>query len=29
VTDATRGSLGQVTSYRAPRQIQAGLKVYF
>jgi hypothetical protein len=29
VTDATRGSLGQVTTYRAPRQIQAGLKVYF
>ena len=29
VTDATRGILGQVTSYRAPRQIQAGLKIYF
>jgi Carboxypeptidase regulatory-like domain/TonB-dependent Receptor Plug Domain len=29
VTDATRGTLGQVTSYRAPRQVQAGLKVYF
>ena len=29
VTDATRGTLGQVTSYRAPRQIQAGLKLYF
>ena len=28
VTDATRGTLGQVTSYRAPRQVQAGLKVY-
>jgi hypothetical protein len=29
VTDATRGQLGQVTSFRDPRQIQAGLKVYF
>ena len=29
VTEATRGTLGQVTSYRAPRQIQAGLKLYF
>ena len=29
VTEATRGTVGQVTSYRAPRQIQAGLKVYF
>jgi hypothetical protein len=29
VTDATRGTLGQVTSYRAPRQVQAGLKLYF
>jgi hypothetical protein len=29
VTAATQGSLGQVTSYRDPRQIQAGLKFYF
>jgi Carboxypeptidase regulatory-like domain/TonB-dependent Receptor Plug Domain len=29
VTNATRGTLGQVTSFRDPRQIQAGLKVYF
>jgi hypothetical protein len=29
VTQATRGNAGQVSSYRAPRQIQAGLKVYF
>jgi hypothetical protein len=29
VTDATRGQLGQVTSFRSPRQIQAGLKFYF
>jgi hypothetical protein len=29
VTEATRGSLGQVTSFRDPRQIQAGLKIYF
>jgi len=29
VTAATAGTLGQVTSYRDPRQIQAGLKFYF
>jgi hypothetical protein len=29
VTQATRGNAGQVMSFRAPRQIQAGLKVYF
>jgi hypothetical protein len=29
VTQATRGMLGQVTSFRSPRQIQAGVKVYF
>ncbi len=29
VTAATQGQLGQVTSYRDPRQIQAGLKLYF
>jgi hypothetical protein len=29
VTDATRGSTGRVTSFRDPRQIQAGVKVYF
>ena len=29
VTEATRGSLGQVTTFRDPRQIQAGLKIYF
>jgi hypothetical protein len=29
VTSATRGQLGQVTSFRDPRQIQAGLKIYF
>ena len=29
VTDATRGLLGQVTSFRDPRQIQVGLKLYF
>jgi hypothetical protein len=29
VTEATRGSTGRVTSFRDPRQIQAGLKVYF
>ena len=29
VTEATRGLLGQVTSFRDPRQIQAGLKIYF
>ena len=29
VTAATAGTLGQVTSYRDPRQIQAGLKLYF
>jgi hypothetical protein len=29
VTEATRGQLGQVTSFRDPRQIQAGLKIYF
>jgi Carboxypeptidase regulatory-like domain/TonB-dependent Receptor Plug Domain len=29
VTEATRGTLGQVTSFRDPRQIQAGLKIYF
>ena len=29
VTEATQGTLGQVNSFRDPRQIQAGLKVYF
>jgi hypothetical protein len=29
VTDAIRGTSGQVTSFRDPRQIQAGLKIYF
>ena len=29
VSEATRGTVGQVTSYRDPRQIQAGLKIYF
>jgi len=29
VTEATRGTVGQVTSFRDPRQIQAGIKVYF
>jgi hypothetical protein len=29
VTAATQGMLGQVTSFRDPRQIQAGLKIYF
>jgi hypothetical protein len=29
VTAATQGTLGQVTSFRDPRQIQAGLKLYF
>jgi hypothetical protein len=29
VTEATRGQLGQITSFRDPRQIQAGLKIYF
>ena len=29
VTEATRGSLGQINSFRDPRQIQAGIKLYF
>jgi hypothetical protein len=29
VTEATRGNTGRVTSFRDPRQIQAGIKVYF
>ena len=29
VTPATQGTFGQVTSFRDPRQIQAGLKIYF
>jgi hypothetical protein len=29
VTAATQGTLGQITSFRDPRQIQAGLKLYF